>query len=262
VTEEGWFVEDFTLDEVKRLRAVERIPKVRPDNTAYNGHFQIATWDEIIDFVAALSATHGRVIGLIPELKHSTYFSSIGLPLEDRFVAVLEAHEYTRTQPVEIQSFEVANLKALRQRLGTRKNLRLMQLVGAGDMTVPADSMASGDGNTYAAMLTPQGLKKVATYADVVAPPTRVLIPWGSDQRLLKPAGIIQAAHEAGLLVHTWTFRPENRFIPADFRSSAGENARNVPGSIAEIQAYVAAGIDGFFTDDPAVGRAALAGRN
>jgi glycerophosphoryl diester phosphodiesterase len=258
VTEEGWFVEDFSLAELKRLRAIERIPAIRPGNTAYDGQFQVPTWDEIVEFVAAASATHGRAIGLIPELKHSTYFARIGLPLEDRFAQSLDAHSHTQTHPLEVQSFEVDNLRALRRRLGRRPNLRLMQLVGGGSMPLPADTIAAGQGPSYAQMLTPAGLREVASYADVVAPPSRLLIPWGPDQRLLAPTRVIADAHDAGLLVHTWTFRPENRFLPAEFRSSAGDNTRHEAGSMAEIRAYVDAGIDGFFTDDPAVGVAAL----
>lgn len=255
VTEAGWFVEDFTLAELKRLRAIERIPLIRAANTAFDGQFQVPTWEEIIEFVAAQAATQGRVIGLVPELKHSTYHASIGLPLEERFLQSIDEHEHTRNQPLEIQSFEVANLKAMRLRLGQRPKLRLMQLVGAG---APADSIAAGQPVSFASMVTPAGLSAIAAYADVVAPPTRMLIPWDAEQRLLAPTRLIADAHAAGLLVHTWTLRPENRFLPAEFRSAAGENARHEAGSIAEIRSLVAAGIDGFFTDDPAVGRAAL----
>ena len=105
----GWFTEDFTLAELKTLRAVERLPKVRPQNTVYDGEFQIPTFEEYLDFVAAESALRGRLVGLVPEIKHSTYFASIGLPMEDRFLKTLAAHTYARRAPVEIQSFEVAN---------------------------------------------------------------------------------------------------------------------------------------------------------
>lgn len=257
--QEGWFVEDFTLAELKTLRAVERLPKVRPQNTAYDGMFQVLTWDEIIDFAAAHAATTGQVIGLIPELKHSTYFSSIGLPLEDRFLKTLNDHEYTRRCPLEIQSFEIANLKYLRSVLGKRKNIRLMQLVEGGDIR-PADVVAAGGDLTFGKMCSKQGLRDIAQYADVVAPYNRYLIPLQADGKLGQPTSLINDAHDAGLLVHTWTFRPENRFLPADFRDDKGEDARNEKGSIAEIQRYIAAGIDGFFSDDSAVARRAIAG--
>lgn len=256
-THEGWFVDDFTLAELKTLRAVERIPATRPGSAAFNGMFQVATWEEIIDFVAALSATQGRVIGLVPELKSSTYFASVGLPLEERFLAVLAAHEYTRRNPVEIQSFEVANLKYLRGKLGRRANLRLMQLVVDAPVR-PMDVAAAGGSLTFAQMCTPAGLRDIAAYADVVAPPTRALIPLQKDGRLGQPSALVDDAHRAGLRVEPWTFRPENRFLAADFRDGAGDDARNEAGSIAEMRRYIATGLDGFFTDDPALGRAAV----
>jgi glycerophosphoryl diester phosphodiesterase len=259
VTHEGWFVDDFTLAELKTLRAVERLPKVRPQNALYDGQFQIPTWEEIIDFAAAESATSGRIIGLVPELKSSTYFAGVGLPLEDRFLATLREHEYTRRAPVEIQSFEIANLKYMRSKLGRRDNLRLMQLVGVGKIR-PSDVVAAGGELTFEAMTTPAGLREIASYADVVAPPTRGVIPLGKDERLAAPNSLVNDAHKAGLLVHIWTFRPENRFLAADFRNDAGENARNPAGSIAEMKRYIETGIDGFFSDDSALGRAAIDG--
>jgi glycerophosphoryl diester phosphodiesterase len=106
-------------------------------------------------------------------------------------------------------------------------------------------------------MITPAGLREIATYADVVAPPTRGVIPLGKDQRLAAPTSLVADAHKAGLLVHTWTFRPENCFLAADFRNDQGVNARNEAGSIAEMKRYIETGIDGFFSDDPGLGRAA-----
>lgn len=255
----GWFVSDFTLAELKTLRARERIPDVRAANTAYDGQFQVPTFEEIIEFVAAQSATIGRVIGIIPELKNSTFFRSMGLPVEDRFLAVLKGHEYTRRAPVEIQSFEVANLKYLREKLGRPGNIRIMQLTGDPRKS-PADLVAaSGSKTPWAEITSATGLKEVAKYADVVAPNVQVLIPRDAAGHLGRPTSVIHDAHAAGLLVHTWTFRPENRFLPKEFRNAAGDNARNVEGSIKEIRRYLEAGIDGFFTDDPAVGRLALA---
>jgi glycerophosphoryl diester phosphodiesterase len=256
-THEGWFVDDFTLAELKTLRAVERIPQFRPGSAQYNGMYQVATFEEIIDFVAAESAARGRIVGIVPELKHSTYFASVGLPLEDRFLAIIAAHDYTRRNPIEIQSFEVANLKYLRGKLGRRANLRLMQLV-IGENVRPMDVAAAGGTLTFAQMCTPAGLRDIAQYADVVAPPTRSIIPLKKDGTLDAPSSLVEDAHKAGLRVEPWTFRPENHFLAADFRNSAGDAVRNEAGSIAEIKRYIATGIDGFFTDDPALGRAAL----
>lgn len=258
-THEGWFVSDFTLAELKTLRAVERLPKMR--GTAYDGQFQIPSFEEIIDFVAAESAARGRVIGIVPELKHSTWSASIGLPLEERFVAVLMAHEYSRRAPIAIQSFEVANLKQLRKKLGRPANVQLVQLVlaggGSGSMH-PADVAAANGSLTYGEMVSPRGLREVATYADVIAPPTRAVIPLGQDERLAAPTSLVADAHRAGLQVVVWTFRPENVFLAADFRNGAGLDARNEAGSIAEIRRYLETGIDGLFSDDTGLARAAI----
>ena len=255
---DGWFVDDFTLAELKTLRAVERIPQFRPGSAEYNGMFQVATFEEIIDFVAAEAAAHGRIIGIVPELKHSTYFASVGLPLEERFLSIIAAHDYTRRNPLQIQSFEVANLKYLRSKLGSRANLRLMQLVISEDVR-PMDVAAAGGKLTFTQMCTPAGLRDIAQYADVVAPPTRAIIPLKKDGSLAAPSSMVDDAHRAGLRIEPWTFRPENRFLAADFRSGA-DTARHEAGSIAEMKRYIATGIDGFFTDDPALGRAAIAG--
>ncbi|WP_341476940.1 glycerophosphodiester phosphodiesterase [Sphingomonas oleivorans] len=257
--ETGWFVEDFTLAELKTLRAVERLGQVRSESRGYDGQFQLLSFEEVIDFVAAEAAARGRTIGIVPELKHSTYFAGIGLPLEDRFLATLAAHDYTRRNPVEVQSFEVANLRYLRRKLGRPANIRLAQLVAEGPIR-PADVAAAGGSLTFGEMVTPAGLREMARYADVVAPPVRSVIPLGPDGRLGQPRTLVADAHAAGLQVHIWTFRPENHFIAADFRDAAGEGARNAAGSIAEMQRYLATGIDGIFTDDPALGRAAIDG--
>jgi len=254
---EGWFTEDFTLAELKTLRAIERLPQLRPQNAAMNGQFDVPTWEEIIDFTAAEAAARGRMIGLVPELKHSTYFAGVELPLEDRFLATLGAHDYVRRCPLEIQSFEITNLKYLRSKLGHPANVRLMQLVepAAG---IPADVVKGGSGPSYAEMVTPAGLAGVARYADVIAPPTRAIIPLGPDGRLGAPTNLVADAHKAGLLVHVWTFRPENYFLAADFRDANGPAARNEAGSIREMQAYIRMAIDGLFSDDPGLGKKAL----
>ena len=254
----GWFTEDFTLAELKTLRACERLGPLRPESRSYDGQFQIVTFEEIADFVAAESATRGRTVGLIPEIKHSTHFAGIGLPLEERFVAIMRASAWLRQAPVIVQSFEVANLRALRRSFSGWRNVQLMQLTE--DTEAPADCVAAGDPRRWAERLTPAGIADVASYADYLAPYARDLIPLTPDGRLGKPRAVIAEAHRAGLLVGTWTFRPENRFLAADFRDAAADGARNPAGSVAEIRRYIAAGVDAFFTDDPALGRMAVDG--
>ena len=254
---EGWFTEDFTLAELKTLRACERLVGGRTESHSFDGQFQIVTLEEIVDFTNAEAAARGRTIGLIPEFKHSTYFSEIGLQLEPRFLEALGRSDYLRRAPLVLQSFEVSNLKALRPKIAGLANVQLMQLVET-PQAAPYDLKSAGSVLTYGDMLTASGLAEIATYADWIAPPTRAYIPLDSKGRLGKPTGLARAAHIAGLLVGTWTFRPENRFLAADFRDLAGDDVRNPAGSVAEISRYVAEGLDGFFTDDPALGRAAL----
>jgi len=260
---EGWFTEDFTFAELKTLRAKERLnATVRPESHSYDGDFQIVSFDEIVDFVAAEVATSGRLVGLIPELKHSTYFATIGLPLEDRFLNVLRPPRHVLNKMrVIVQSFEIGNLQRLRRLLGRAPNFQLMQLTENTDEEKPADRAAVQDMRTWAERLnTQKGLAEIAEYADYVAPYTRDLIPWGPDDHLMPPTGLIERAHEAGLLVCAWTFRPENKYLARDFRNNAGDNVRNPEGSVAEIRRYIEAGVDAFFTDDPALGRRAVDG--
>lgn len=255
----GWFTEDFTLTELKTLRARERLPQFR--STAYDGQFQIPTLDEIIDFVATESATQGRVIGIIPEIKHGTYFQKAGLPMEDRVLAILAAHTYTRTAPVEIQSFEIANLRYLRGKLGKdHPNIRLLQLLGDAKEE-PYDVVAAGKKLTFAQMMTPAGLHDIAGYADAIGPNIRSIIPLAADGTLGKPTSLAHDAHAVKLELHPYTFRPENYFQAKNFWQGSDPKTFNEAGSIAEIRAYLDAGVDAFFTDDPAIGRKALDGR-
>lgn len=253
----GWFTEDFTLAELKQLRARERLGAVRPESQSYDARFQIVTFAEIVDFTAAESAKRGRMIGLIPELKHGTYFAAAGLALEPRLLEMLGRGGYLRRAPLVVQSFEVGNLKALRPKISGMANVQLMQLIEAPTNT-PYDVVAAGRKATYADMLTPAGLTEIATYADWLSPPTRAYIPLDAAGRLAQSTGLAAAARRAGLLVGTWTFRPENRYLAADFRDAAGEAARNPAGSIAEMRRYLTEGLDGFFTDDPKLGRMAV----
>ncbi|MGA3842847.1 glycerophosphodiester phosphodiesterase [Ralstonia nicotianae] len=254
----GWFTEDFTLAELKTLRARERIPDIRPDNTAYNDQFDIPTLAEIIALARDQSALRGRNIGLYPETKHPTYFQSIGLPLEDRLIAALRQDDFTASRTtVHIQSFEVANLKSIRNRIGgSQPNWKLVQLLGTATQR-PYDFTVANDARTYADLMTDQGLRDIAAYANGVGPDKNSVIALDANGALTDPSDLIRNAHSAGLVVHPYTFRPENIFLPAALRSGA-DNARNMSGSIQEIQAFLRAGVDGFFTDDPAVGRQAV----
>lgn len=181
--------------------------------------------------------------------------------MEPRLLAVLRAHAYTRHAPVVIQSFEIANLQALRQALGHEAgNIRLLQLIGdPGER--PGDVLARGEDLRYADMLRPQGLRRIAEYAQILGPHLRSILPLTADGALGAPTSLVDDAHAAGLKVQPYTFRAENHFLPPALRSATGADKVNAAGSITEIRAFLAAGIDGFFTDDPAIGRQAVDAR-
>ncbi|TCC39872.1 glycerophosphodiester phosphodiesterase [Kribbella sindirgiensis] len=239
----GWFTEDFTLAELKTLRAVERIPAVRQHNTVFNGHYQIPTFQEVIDLSKRLSKELGRPIGIYPETKHPTYFQQQGLALEPALVRTLNRNGLNRPgAKVFVQSFEVSNLKALHKEL----RVPLVQLTSASG--APYDFVVSGDKRTYADIVSAKGLREVATYAAGVGPSKDQVIPLDATGKLGKPTALVADAHKAGLVVHPYTFRVENSFLPADFDSSAvASDSGNLFG---EIAAYRKAGIDGLFTDN------------
>jgi glycerophosphoryl diester phosphodiesterase len=237
----GWFTEDFTLAELRTLRARERLPDLRPANRRFDGLYLIPTFEEILKLVRAKEAEVGRRIGLYPETKHPSYFAGIGLPHQAPLLALLDTYGYTSaTDPVFIQSFEVGNLKALRA--ATR--LRLIQLVE------PEGGPADLPGSSYADMLSGEGLTAVAAYADGIGPAlTMVLAPEGST-------GLVERAHEAGLAVHPWTLRMENSFLPAQWQRPDDPQGR---GDFAGyVRAIAATGVDAMFSDYPAQTRSVL----
>jgi glycerophosphoryl diester phosphodiesterase len=231
----GWFTEDFTLAELKTLRAKERLPQLRPANTAWDGRETIPTLAEIIALAKA------RGVAIYPETKHPTYFAQIGHPTDTLLVNQLKAAGWDSADaPVFIQSFEVDNLK----RLKTMTRIRLIQLVAATG--APADGAAP----SYAAMMTPAGLRDVTRYAWGIGPDKAML--WQSGSPGDVPSALVADAHAAGLRVHPWTYRAENVFVRARFRRGDDPKAH---GDIAgEIAAALAQGVDGFFTDFPAIG--------
>jgi glycerophosphoryl diester phosphodiesterase len=240
----GWFTEDFTLAELRTLRARERLPVLRPANTAYDGQAQIPTLEEIIALAKSASERTGRTIGIYPETKHPSHFRKIGLPLEPVLLAALAKAGWTTADaPVFIQSFEVENLKALRAQTG----VRLVQLMADG---------ASADGHDYADMRTKAGLSRLANYADAIGPDRALVIPRDPDGTLGTPTTLVADAHYAGLEVHPWTFRPENYFLAKRFRRGDSPLARG--DAVGEIRLYLEAGIDGLFSDSPAAALAAM----
>lgn len=268
VEHEDWFATDFTLAEIKTLHAKQ--PLAERDQQ-YNGKLQIPTFEEVVALAKAESLRTGRTIGVYPETKHPTYHEQVGLKLEDRLLEALAKAGWTaKDAPVIIQSFEVANLKYLRP----KTNVRIVQLVDADDVdkdgnivlaapyAQPYDFVVAGDKRTFKDLVSPEGLAEIKTYADGVAPwkpyilPAKQLDKDGNgkpddlngdgkiderDRVLLAPTGLVEAAHKAGLFVHTWTFRSEPRRLAADFDGDP----------IAEYKAFYALGVDGVFSDFP-----------
>ncbi|HZV85876.1 MAG TPA: glycerophosphodiester phosphodiesterase [Brevundimonas sp.] len=237
----GWFTEDFTLTELKTLRARERLPRLRPANTAHDGRFEVPTLAEVVALAQRQGRETGRSIGIYPELKHPAHFRARGLPMEEALLAVLARAGLTaRSAPVFIQCFEVGPL----QRLRSLTRLRLVQLLS--DEGGPADRPDL----SYAGMATLTGLAAIRRYADGVGPAKALIVPRAPDGRSLAPTSFVADAHRAGLLVHPWTFRAENIFLPLERRSGTDPAAK---GDMAgEIDAFLALGIDGLFTDHPA----------
>lgn len=243
----GWFTEDFTLSELRTLRAVERLPRLRPANTRFDGRYAVPTLAEVLHLARQARTGDGCGVGVAPETKHPSYFASIGLPLERALLAALEDAGFGADgAPVLIQSFETGNLREL-EALTEWPLLQLIDSSGA-----PWDLRAAGDPRTYADLVTPAGLAEIATYADALGVSKNVLIPREEAGRLAGPSPVIGDAHAAGLPVIGWTFRLENQFLPAEFRRGADPAA---PGDLlGEIAAFLDAGMDGFFTDHPDLG--------
>ena len=274
VEEEGWFASDFTLAEIKTLRAIQ--PLAERDQS-HNGKYQIPTLDEVLDLARSEGSKAGRTVGVYPETKHPTYHANLGLKLEDRLLATLAKYGYTsKTSPVIVQSFEVANLKYLR----SKTQVRLVQLVDADDVKAdgsmslvapydkPYDFAVAGDARTFASLLTPAGLQEVKTYADGIGPWKPYLISSKQvdanndgrpddlngdgkiderDRVMLPPTDVVKNAHAAGLFVHAYTFRSEARRLASDFKGDPK----------AEYRQFYNLGVDGVFSDFPDHAKAA-----
>ncbi len=240
----GWFTEDFTLAELTTLRAKERLPLVRPANTAYDGKFQVPTFDEVLSLVQSEERRLHRKIGVYPETKHPTYFRSIGLPLEQRMLDTLRRHRLDKPgSRVFLQSFETGNLRDL-NRMSKLPIIQLLDSSGA-----PYDLVATGDRRSYADLTTPAELRRIATYADGIGPNKDMVLPRDASGRTTTPSPLVRDAHREGLVVHVFTLRRENQFMATNFRRGTDPNA---PGDLpAEVRAFLDAGVDGLFSDNP-----------
>jgi glycerophosphoryl diester phosphodiesterase len=244
----GWFTEDFLLEELKTLRARERIPELRPGNTRLDGRLEIPTLEEILALARGvqeqrvvrarqLGLAAPEPIGVYPETKHPSYFAGLGLAMEERLVATLERYGYRGAHGrAFLQSFETANLRVL----SGMTRLPLVQLIEASG--APYDLVASSDSRSYADLVTPQGLEEIATYAACIGPSKALIMPRDAAGRLGRATSLVSDAHAAGVKVHPWTFRAEGAFLPVGM-DLAGE-----------LREFLATGIDGFFTDQADVG--------
>ncbi|RDJ21534.1 glycerophosphodiester phosphodiesterase [Bosea caraganae] len=262
-----WFASDFTLAEIKTLRAKQPFDD---RDQSHNGKYEIPTLQQVIDLAKSESARTGRTIGIYPEVKHSTFHAALGLAIEDKLLDQLKAAGWSeKSSPVIIQSFETANLKYLRG----KTQLRLSQLVDADDVDKdggivlaapfdrPYDFVVTGDKRTFKDLLTPEGLKEIKTYADIVAPWKPYLLAAKQtvgedgkpkdingdgkideqDRVLIAPTNVVRDAHAVGLFVHTWTFRGEPKRLASNYKGDP----------VAEYKPYFDLGIDGLFSDFP-----------
>ena len=276
-SETGWFAGDFTLAEIKTLRALQPLSD---RNQSFNGKYQIPTLREVLDVAKTEGTKVGRVVGVYPETKHPTYHVDANLKLEDRLLAILSEYGYTKKDsPVIVQSFEVFNLQYLR----TKTQVRLVQLIDGDDYDFktgavtlappydrPYDWARTGKTGTFATMLTPAGLAAIKTYADGIGPWKPYLVPvkgtFDANGKMMdlnadgvvnyndtpsQPAtSVVSDAHKAGLVVHPYTFRNEGKRLTFDYRG----DPKN------EYLQFYRLGVDGVFTDftDTAVAARAM----
>ncbi len=221
----GWFSEDFTLAEIRTLRARERLPF---RSHAFDGQFAVPTFEQVIELAQTLGAARGKPVGIYPETKHPSYFRGIGLPLEERLLAALDKYHWNdRASPVFIQSFEASSLQILRK----TTRIRLIQLVDAAEQ------------------VGPEQVKAIAGYADGIGATKSLVVPVNAEGTPGTPTDLVARAHAAGLLIHVWTLRADKEFLPAGYHGKPEE----------EFQQFRQLGVDGVFTDFPDIASRAYA---
>ncbi|WP_416960323.1 glycerophosphodiester phosphodiesterase [Streptomyces sp. Agncl-13] len=253
VSTTGWFTEDFTLAELKTLRAIERIPVNRPHNMLYNGRWEIPTFEEVLKWQDEQTRKRGKQVFIYPEMKHPTYFRKRGFDMEKLLAKALRKHgKDRRNSPVLIQSFEPTSIQKISKLVGN--NLAVL-LSGTG--TRPFDFVDLGDPRTVDDLVTPKGLAEIATYAQGLGPTLDLIITKNADGSLNKETTLVADAHKAGLILHPYTMRNENPFLPLEYRK--GTDADAYGDAFGAFKRYFATGIDGVFTDNADTGLLARA---
>ncbi|NUH37777.1 glycerophosphodiester phosphodiesterase [Streptomyces samsunensis] len=240
----GWFTEDFTLAELKTLRAKERIPGNRQRNTLYDGRWEVPTFEEVLQWADREGRRRGRRVWLYVETKHPTYFRKLGLGLEEPLAKLLRRYgRHKKDAALFLQSFEPSSIQRLRKLVDT-PGVVLLSTVDSR----PWDFVEANDPRTVGDLVKPEGLKWIASYAQGIGPDLSVIIPRTADGKLGTPTSVVKDAHAAGLILHPYTMRNENTFLPADFRRGTDPNAYG--DAFGAFKAYFATGIDGIFSDN------------
>lgn len=261
----GWFTEDFTWAELATLRARERIPKVRPANATFDGRFPLLRLSDLFRLIEETDADDGRVLGMVAEIKHASYFAGVGLPLDELFTAELAAAGWsTNDERLTVEAFEITVLEDLAQRGVTAPRVYLLEATGTPwDLRLAAGADAPG----AADFMTDTGLRELEGRVDGISVDKSVLVgelmaqdaaaahleSLGRLQRgELTGRALVDAAHDHGLTVFTWTLRPENRFLSSNFRHGHGKAAHG--DWLGEFTLVVGTGVDGIFVDHPDLG--------
>ncbi len=249
----GWFTEDFTLAELKTLRAKERIPGTRQENTLYDGRWEIPTLEEVLQWAEREGRRRGREVWLHIETKHPTYFRGIGLGIEEPLAKLLRKYgRHKKHAPNFLQSFEPSSIQRL-SRLVEAPRVVLFSAAASR----PWDFVQAGDPRTVADLVKPEGLKWIASYAQGIGPTLDLIIPRDAAGKLTRPTTLVRDAHAEGLVLHPYTMRNENSFLPAEFRR--GTNPNDYGDAFGAFKVWFETGIDGIFTDNADTGLLAAA---
>jgi glycerophosphoryl diester phosphodiesterase len=249
----GWFTEDFTLAELRTLRAKERIPQTRQRNTLYDGRWEVPLFEDVLKWAQKKGKQRGRPVWLHIETKHPTYFRKLGLELEPRLAKLLRAYGRDRSDsPNFVQSFEPSSIQRL-NKLVDCPGVCLLDAAG----TRPWDFVEAGDPRTVADLVKPEGLKWMARFAKGIGPVVDLVIPKNPDGSLGEPTTLVRDAHAQDLILHPYTMRNENTFLPLEFKRGTDPNAYG--DAFGAFRAYFATGIDGIFTDNADTGLLAAA---